>query len=262
MDPMRFSTRLSLAEEAVSGPLDPRTGVRIRPLGVRRNGRLIWPIMGGAEDDKDSAGGGGTDDDDNDDDSSGDDDKSSEDGKKDADKDGDPKAKIDALTEEKDRQYRRRKEAETKAERLERELEELRGKDQDDSTKTAAKIESLQGEVETLTTALRDTRLENAFLQDNTYSWHNPGRALRLADLSKVDIDTDGSVHGLKEALDSLAKSDDYLLKKEESKDKDEGKNNVSTDADKKNSSKRDKGRESADAQRAALHDKYPALRR
>ena len=57
--------------------------------------------------------------------------------------------------------------------------------------------------------------LQVAFLSDNTYTWHNPDRALKLVDLSKVEIDADGRVTGLKDALKALATSDPYLIKQE-----------------------------------------------
>ena len=59
---------------------------------------------------------------------------------------------------------------------------------------------------------LRQSRLEKAFLSDNKYKWKNPSAALKLADLSKVDVLEDGTVTNLTAALDALAKSDPYLI--------------------------------------------------
>jgi hypothetical protein len=86
--------------------------------------------------------------------------------------------------------------------------------------KDLPEIDKLKGTVAELTekqakadAALRDQRIANAFLKDNTYNWHNADRALSLIDLSKVDIDAEGNVTGLKDALKALATSDPWLLK-------------------------------------------------
>lgn len=251
--------RLSLSEEAVSRLIDPRTGQRLRPLGVV-GGRTVWPMMGASPDDPSDRDKDRDTDDDDDKDPEDDKDSSSKDSDKDADQDkGDPNAKIAALEDEKQRQYRRRQEAEKERDELKARLEALEDKDKDEGTKTSEKIQRLESENSELVEALRERTLENAFLKDNTYSWHNPGRALRLADLSEVEIDDDGNVHGLKAALDKLAKSDAYLIKQEEDAEKDEDKTST---GGQKNKSKKDKQRESADAQKKRLHDKYPALRR
>lgn len=60
--------------------------------------------------------------------------------------------------------------------------------------------------------ALDQTRIENAFLKHNKFKWQNPDTALKLADLSKVEIAEDGTVTNLVPALEALAKSDPYLL--------------------------------------------------
>lgn len=59
---------------------------------------------------------------------------------------------------------------------------------------------------------LGQVRMENAFLKDNTKAWKNSGSALKLLDLSKVTIDSEGNVIGMKDAIEALAKSDPYLL--------------------------------------------------
>ena len=240
--------RPSLSEKAVSGPIDPRTGDPVRPLGVV-GGRLVWPIMGASPDDpsnKDDE----EEHEENGDDPEGGDGSSGGDG-------GDPQAKIDALTSEKDRHVRRRQEAEKALEETRKELEAIKGKDQSETEKLTARVTELESENEALHDTLRTTRLENAFLTDNSYEWHNPRRALSLADLSEVEIDDDGSVHGLKQALDALAKSDAYLLKsKKEGEDETEEK--VSTGGRKQPSKKK----KDADAEADALKSKYPALNR
>jgi len=48
---------------------------------------------------------------------------------------------------------------------------------------------------------------------DNTYSWHNPAAALKLADLSAVEIAEDGTVKNLKDALKAVADANPWMLK-------------------------------------------------
>jgi hypothetical protein len=251
---MNVVKRPSLSDEAISRLIDPRTGVRLRPLGVV-GGRTVWPMMGASPDDpsdKDDKKDKG-DPDDKDDPEDDPDDKGGDGSDK-----GDPDAKIAALESEKDRHVRRRREAEARAEEAERRLQELEGKDKSEEEKATARVTELESEVETLTSALKESRLENAFLSDNTYSWHNPRRALALADLSEVEIDSDGTVHGLKDALSKLAKSDAYLLKTGED-GKDDAKDLPSTQNPKSKSKKDKKDDDAADQE---LLDKYPALRR
>jgi hypothetical protein len=253
--------RLSLSESAVARLLDPRTGQRLRPLGVTPKGRIIWPMLGASPDDPSSP--------ENEDEEGTDDDnpeggKSKEgDGEGDSDKSGNPDAKIEDLEQEKERHYRRRKEAEKRAEELERELAELKGKDTPEQEKLQTKVAELESSNEALTQSLRESRLQVAFLKDNSYDWHNPGRALSLADLSEVEIDDDGKVHGLKKALDSLAKSDAYLIKEKGSSKDDKEKDDLpNTGGDSKNPSKKEKSKASQDAEKDKLLAKYPQLRR
>lgn len=62
---------------------------------------------------------------------------------------------------------------------------------------------------------LRDAQIQNAFVTDNTYSWHDPKAALKLADLSGVTIDGD-KVNGLKEALKAVADAFPFMVKPKE----------------------------------------------
>jgi minor structural protein GP20 len=57
--------------------------------------------------------------------------------------------------------------------------------------------------------------VDNAILADQTYSgkWHNVQTAMGLIDRSGITIEDNGSVTGVKAALDKLAKDHAYLLK-------------------------------------------------
>lgn len=119
-----------------------------------------------------------------------------------------PKADADALRE-------RMKAADQRAAKFEQELKQLRDKDLPEAEKLKRDYEESQAQVKQLQETNNALALKVAFLSDNTYSWHNPERALRLVDLSQVEIQADGTVSGLKDALKALATSDAYLIKQE-----------------------------------------------
>lgn len=105
--------------------------------------------------------------------------------------------------------------ADQRATKAEQELKAIRDKDLPDAEKLKRDYAEAQATVEKLSTTNRELALKVAFLSDNTYSWHNPERALRLVDMSQLEIQDDGSVRGLKDALKALATSDPYLIKQE-----------------------------------------------
>lgn len=121
----------------------------------------------------------------------------------------------DALNQQLEQQRLRTQAADKRAAEFEQQLRQLRDKDLPEAEKLKRDFEESQAQVTKLQGVNQELALKVAFLSDNTYSWHNPDRALKLVDLSQVTIEEDGSVSGLKEALKALATSDDYLVKKE-----------------------------------------------
>lgn len=109
----------------------------------------------------------------------------------------------------------RMKAADQRASKLETELKQLRDKDLPEAEKLKKDFAETQQQLADLQDANKQLALKNAFLEDNSYTWHNPKRALSLVDLSQVEINADGTVSGLKDALKALATSDAYLLKTE-----------------------------------------------
>lgn len=103
--------------------------------------------------------------------------------------------------------------ADQRASAKEAELKQLVDKDLPELDKLRRDLQDAQKAAETSTAALSALRIENAFLTDNTHQWQNPATALKLLDRSKVTVDADGKVEGMKNALEALAKSDAYLLK-------------------------------------------------
>lgn len=123
-------------------------------------------------------------------------------------------ADFDALTN-------RLRAADQKREEAQKALKELVEKDLPAQQKLQKELAEANAERDKLREDLRKTRMENAFLNDNTFKWKNPKTALKLADLSKVEIDEDGTVRNLSAALEALAKSDPYLLEDKEEDDED-----------------------------------------
>jgi outer membrane murein-binding lipoprotein Lpp len=102
--------------------------------------------------------------------------------------------------------------ADQRAAKAEADLKAIREKDLPEVEKLKTQVAELTAAKEKAEEDLKATRLDAAFLRDNKYKWKNPGVALKLADLSAVDIDDDGKVSGLVKALDALAKEHPYLV--------------------------------------------------
>lgn len=116
------------------------------------------------------------------------------------------KADYDKLVE-------RLRAADQRASKAETDFRSLRDKDLPELEKAKTTAAEATARADAAEKALREERINNAFLSDNTYDWRNAATALKLLDRTKLDIDGDGHVTGMKDALAALAKSDDYLLK-------------------------------------------------
>lgn len=137
--------------------------------------------------------------------------------------------------------------------KFEAELKQLKEKDMPALEKAQRDLTDMTARAEKAEADLRESRIENAFLSDNKYTWNNPKTALRLADLSKVDVAEDGTVSNLAAALDALAKSDAYLLKPAETKEEPKG----STGAPGAGGGRQSDGKPDA----KAMANRFPALR-
>jgi len=113
-------------------------------------------------------------------------------------------------------EYNRRMEqlrvADQKRQAAENELRQLKDKDIPALEKLQRDLTEVQQRADKAEAELKQARLENAFFTDNTYKWKNPKTALKLADMSNVEIDDAGKVHNLKGALEALAKAEPYLI--------------------------------------------------
>jgi len=109
--------------------------------------------------------------------------------------------------------------ADQRASKAEGDLKQLRDKDLPELDKAKRDLVELGANNEKLKDDNQKLRVENSFLTDNTFKWRNPASALKLLDRSKLTVDSDGNVLGMKDALAALAKSDAYLLEPEAGKD-------------------------------------------
>lgn len=90
---------------------------------------------------------------------------------------------------------------------------QLRDKDMPALEKLQRDLTESQAAVTAMKAANEALRVQNAFLTSNEHEWHSPEAALRLLDLSKVTVDADGNVQGMRDALQALATAHPYLLK-------------------------------------------------
>lgn len=258
---METIKRLGLSEQAIQSLLHPHTGLPIEPLGHRKDGRAIWPILGASEDDdaEDEDDEDDTDDDDADDDEGKDDEGKDSNSGSGSDKDDEDleglKAKNRQLIQEKKDARERADKARQELDAVKKRLKDLESKDMPDADRLTRDLEEATTENEKLKARVQDADLRIAFLEDNTFEWHNPKHALASTDLSDVTIDDDGKVHGLADALKKTAEDYPYLLKSEGGDGTPKGKK---TPPPPKNKGDQDK----AKRQKEELEKKYPGLRR
>lgn len=120
--------------------------------------------------------------------------------------------KVDPKDEEIIRTRDRMRAADKRASELEKELKAIRDKDLPEAEKTRKELEEVSKANEQLSATNAKLRIENAFLTDNTYKWRDPKLAMKNVDQSAIDIDSDGNVTGLKEALKKLATDYPFML--------------------------------------------------
>lgn len=211
----------------------PHTGEPLKAIFQREDGTYVWPLLG-ADDD-----GGGDDGDDADNDSDGDENEDADDDNSDDD-DKDEKAKskskskkngpvsreeFDALTNRLSRADKRRSDAEKEAADLRKFKDEAERKGNTELDNTKKDLTTISKDHETLKGKFAKLARVNAFLTASAQekiSWHDPEVAQRAADLEELEIDEDGKVEGIRDAVKALAKSKKFLVKTEDDSDDDE----------------------------------------
>jgi hypothetical protein len=124
---------------------------------------------------------------------------------------------VDRIAAQLEEQRKRTQAADKRAAETEAKLRQLVDKDLPAQEKLTRDLAEAQKTVENLQTTNGNLAIQVAFLKDNTYTWHNAETAMKLVDLSQVEIESDGSVKGMKDALKALAAANPYLIKTEAS---------------------------------------------
>lgn len=202
------------------------------------------------EDENENDGTGG------DDDSNSGDDKGGEDTKPKGKKD-----KADDEPSEAERLRARMKAADKRAAAAEKALREKNDEGKPELEIAQRRVTELEEKASTQDAQLRELRIQNAFLTNNTVTWHDPSDAIReLSTMDGVEIDDDGKVVGVKDAIKKLASKKPHWVKKDKGDDDDDG-NDSSTEASgsKVNGKRRGAGEA---PNRDALAQQFPALRR
>lgn len=184
----------------------PRTGDLLTPLGWRKDGRPIWPILGAAPDDSDDADVGDDADDAGGDDTDDDDDSDDTDDKDDEDEPLGPAGKK-ALAAER-----------AEVARLKRENRQLRrsgqGKDGDDGKDTDEKVTAARTEEAEKWKPLLVRQAATAALSSAGLIG-KPDRLLRLLDLSDIDVDPEtGDIDGLDDQIKDFRREYRELFRK------------------------------------------------
>lgn len=103
--------------------------------------------------------------------------------------------------------------ADKKRVEVEQAYSQLRDKDMPQLQKLERDLAEATKVTEAMQAANQGLRVENAFLTANEYEWHNSELALQSLDRSRITVDADGGVQGMKDALKALATAHPYLLK-------------------------------------------------
>lgn len=199
-----------------------------------------------------------------DDDSSDSDDKSSKGkGSKDEEDDADEDDKPKYTAREYDKLKRRLAASDKRQGLLQKQLDDLKASKSGELDKAVkAEIDELKPKATKLAEQNKNMRLQLAFLSTPVKGvvWEDPEAAMKLVDLSDVDIDEEtGAIdkRDLAAAMRRLAKDKPYLVKKAKSSDADDDEPDTSSGSPM--NGKR-KGKKTTQPDRATLAKRYPVL--
>lgn len=230
----------------------PRTGAPIVPLGFKKNGAPIWPILGAAEGDEGGAGS------DSGDGEGGEGEGAGSEGQEGTDSKDNGAPKATYTHEEYEALKARMQAADRRASGAEQKVKDFEKQGMTELQKAQTEADEHKQAATTLAGENRGLRLQIAFLTSNDVTWHDPEAALRLADLSEVQ-DAEGNIDkaALKKALTDLAKAKPFLVKTEDSNDDEDEGSPASGGTVGSTGKKKEQGPSDLDLLR-----KYPALQR
>lgn len=135
---------------------------------------------------------------------------------------GSPSMTLEQALVELEKQQRRANAADQNQAKLQGDLKKYQDAQMSEQEKVKRDLEEANKAREQLAREKQDLELRIAFLSDTTYEWKNPEHALRLIDLSGVEV-KDGKITGLKEAAKALAEQNKYLLAEKGTEDGNNG---------------------------------------
>lgn len=199
--------------------VDPRTGGALQAIGII-GGRVVWPVIGGSEGSTEGGSEGqsseGQTDNEGEGTQTGNEDGTQSDDGQGGSTEGQQTGTISQA--DFDSLHARMQAADRRASKAENERDELKRKDQSAEERLQSERDDALKEAETLRLEVKNSRIANAFFANSEVTWHNPQDALNMlrADyMDGVEVDDNGKVSGIKEAIKKLAKDKNYLIKKE-----------------------------------------------
>lgn len=97
--------------------------------------------------------------------------------------------------------------------KLQQRLDEIDNANKSELEKAQADLAKATERAEKAERDAHEAKIGREFLKFPGYDWHDPETALALVDLSSLEIEEDGKVKGMKEAVEKLAKAKPFLLK-------------------------------------------------
>jgi hypothetical protein len=196
----------------------PGTSQPLRAVAVRTDGTPVWPLLGSDGEEDEGGEGEGSDDEGDPEESEDSDEESEDDGVK-----GKSRKKSGPVSrEEFDRVRRHLSLSDAKKAAAEKELADLKKFKEEHERKGNTELQNLQkdhGDLvkdhEKLQGRFQKMARTNAFLTASAQekiTWHDPVVAQRSADLDELEIDENGNVEGIREAVKALAKKHKYLV--------------------------------------------------
>jgi hypothetical protein len=179
---------------------DPFTGEPLRAL-ASFPGLIVWPSMGGESEEEGQ--------------------EQNDDEQSESYSEGEEKDSEQTISRaEYERVLARMKAADRRASELDSKVKKFESEGQTEAQRLQSEREEAVKRAEQAEKALRDQRIANAFLSSSQFNWHDPMDALTMLQsryMDSVEIDDDGRVKGMTEAVKKMAKEKSYLVKQQSS---------------------------------------------
>jgi len=134
--------------------------------------------------------------------------------------------------------------------------------DEDDDNDSDDEVKTLKQQLAERDVKIVAQTLRNEFLSSKEHAWQDPKDAFKLLDLSEVEIDEEGDIEGLDEAIKALAKAKPYLLLKEDADDDSDDEDEDDKPRTRKTGQPPRRKKKATTVDREKLLKKYPALAR